>query len=332
MPTVRRSARLALLSTTITNSLKSNSRSPEKTFAAKAERKIFLETAVEPPKKSTKRKHRSTNDRSVLDSLPRTREVELVNQHVFGVDECGRGPLAGPVVAAAAFLPAEIPGIIDSKCVSKEAERERIFEQIAQSPGTRWTAAIVDAATIDEINILQASLLAMKMASDALLLLLTTPAIQEDEQTMAFLSSKASSNRTGCYVIGGYCDIDTTEGVKQQIKTTNVDTSFYALVDGQHLPKNMPCLAESIIKGDSKEYCIAAASIIAKVTRDRLMRQYAEDELLHIYNFAQHKGYPTKPHKEAIMKNGPSFIHRRTFQPVKGMLLNKKNSSSQSPY
>jgi len=327
MPTVRRSARLALSSSTIANSLKSLSRSclvTEKTFAAKAERKIFLETAVEPPKKSTKRKHSSTAGRSVLGSLPRTREVELVNKHVFGVDECGRGPLAGPVVAAAAFLPAEISGIVDSKCVSKEADRERIFEQIVQSPGTRWAAAIVDAATIDEINILQASLLAMKMASDALLRLLTTPAIQEDEQTMALLSSKASANRTGCYVVGGYCDLDTAEGVKQRIKITNVDTSFYALVDGQHLPKNMPCLAESIIKGDSKEYCIAAASIIAKVTRDRLMRQYAEDELFHIYNFSQHKGYPTKPHREAILKNGPSSIHRRTFQPVKGMLLNNK--------
>jgi ribonuclease HII len=301
--------------------------------------------------KINKRNDGSSSDEnhpSVLLSLPRTREKELLQHQqlvgnttagtihaVFGVDEAGRGPLAGPVVAAAAWVPTDILGIMDSKLISKEEERERLFHLITAT--SRWTCAVVDASTIDDINILQASLLAMKMASDALvqLLLLVEPtsstASHEDKLVTSLVSSKPSAKRTGCYVFGGYCSDDNKETLSTlsasppffdgSSSSSSSSSNFYALVDGKYVPKDMPCAAESIIKGDLKEYCIAAASIIAKVTRDRLMREYANDELYKVYNLAQHKGYPTKEHIEAIYKYGPSSIHRKTFQPIKGMLL-----------
>jgi ribonuclease HII len=262
---------------------------------------------------------------------------------VFGVDEAGRGPLAGPVVAAAAWVPTDVPGVMDSKLIIKEEERERLFHILTTPSSTQdsgstsatscctWTCAVVDAPTIDEINILQASLLAMKMASDALVQLLVLPTTSSNVPehtalTSSLLSSKPSAKRTGCYVFGGqaqnYVTTTTTTGSEYPSPlVADSSSNLYALLDGNHVPKNMPCAAESIIKGDSKEYCIAAASIIAKVTRDRLMREY--DEIFQVYNFAKHKGYPTKEHIETIYKYGPSSIHRRTFQPIKGMLLSK---------
>jgi ribonuclease HII len=98
-------------------------------------------------------------------------------------------------------------------------------------------------------------------------------------------------------------------------------SSFYALIDGNKIPKDMPCPAEAVVKGDGKEFMIAAASILAKVTRDRLMHAY--DKEYPDYHLKRHKGYPTADHMKAVAKLGASPIHRRTFAPLKHMELDE---------
>jgi len=179
---------------------------------------------------------------------------------ICGVDEAGRGPLAGPVVAAAVILtPNDIPdGLNDSKTLS-EIRRELLLNMIKKS--AKFGIGIAEPEEIDRINILGASLIAMRRAVLALPIL-----------------------------------------------------PNMALIDGNKLPE-LPCAAEAIVKGDSKSLSIAAASIIAKVTRDRLM---VEAETRYPgYGFAQHKGYPTTAHMVALEKLGPCSIHRRSFAPVK---------------
>lgn len=176
---------------------------------------------------------------------------------VCGIDEAGRGPLAGPVFAAAVILPdgCVIDGLNDSKKLSPK-KRDELFEIIRE----RAVAFSVDAATekeIDEINILQATFLAMKRAQ---------------------------------------------EGLK--IKAD------YSLIDGNRMPP-LSIPAMSIVKGDSRSSSIAAASILAKVSRDRYMTQL--DKLYPQYKFAQHKGYPTELHNEMIAKYGISPVHRLSF-------------------
>ena len=181
-------------------------------------------------------------------------------QIVAGVDEAGRGPLAGPVVAAAVVFPPSLSdtfGINDSKKLSPK-NRERLkplIEDIALAIGV----GIVDHVDIDRINILQATYKAMQIAV----------------QQLSF-------------------------------------TPDFVLIDGRGIPDlEMPC--ESIIKGDSKSVSIAAASIIAKVTRDHIMIDMHEK--FPQYGFAQHKGYGTKKHIQAIREHGLSPIHRRSFRP-----------------
>ena len=112
----------------------------------------------------------------------------------------------------------------------------------------------------------------------------------------------------------------TTKSRKSSKKKESSTTSmFHALIDGNRIPDNMPCTSEAIVKGDAREYCIAAASILAKVTRDRLMNAY--DEKYPMYYFKQHKGYPTASHRRAVMEHGASPIHRLTFAPLKNMKL-----------
>ena len=214
----------------------------------------------------------------------------------MGVDEAGRGPLAGPVVVAAAVVPHSIPGITDSKLLAKEEDRERLYEQLVASPNIQWAVAVIDAARIDEINILQATMEGMRLAAHAVM------APQND-------SEEASVERQGCYVVCG------PEAASQK------KPKFYALIDGNRLPKDMSCEAETIIKGDSKEYCIAAASILAKVTRDRLMREY--DKMYPHFKLSQHKGYPTAVHMALVKEHGASPIHRRSFAPLKHMTFDK---------
>lgn len=178
-------------------------------------------------------------------------------QLICGVDEAGRGPLAGPVCAAAVILPphTEIPGLNDSKKLTDKKRRE-LFPVICQQ-ALAYGIAFSDEKEIDEINILQATFLAMKRAVGKL--------------------------------------------------TLKPD---YILVDGNKLPQ-LDTPAQYVIKGDSLSASIAAASVLAKVTRDDLMLTLAEQ--YPQYGFEVHKGYGTKAHYEALAQFGPSQIHRMTF-------------------
>ncbi len=188
---------------------------------------------------------------------------------VAGVDEAGRGPLAGPVVAAAVVLPREwlgsdvppeLRGLNDSKQLT-EARREEFFAVLTHLPDVQFAIAAVDAATIDHINILQATHRAMNEALAQL-----TPAPE------------------------------------------------HALVDGNPV-KSLRFPQTAIVKGDARSYSIAAASVLAKVTRDRMAADW--DRQWPAYGFAVHKGYGTPQHLEAIRRHGPCPIHRRSFAPLK---------------
>ena len=245
------------------------------------------------------------------DALPRTRQDQL--QHTtcvcMGIDEAGRGPLAGPVVAAAAMVPATIPGITDSKQLTKEHVREELYQRIVQSPNVRWAVAVVDAPTIDEINILQATLKAMTMAAQSVI------APCPNRVPVACIGIQ------GCFVACGQTDGDGMPIPRDALTSLDHDSLPYALIDGNKVPKDMPCPAEAIVKGDSKEYLIAAASILAKVTRDRLMHQY--HDLYPQFDLGQHKGYPTAAHMALVRQHGASPIHRRTFAPLKHMTFDE---------
>ena len=176
---------------------------------------------------------------------------------ICGVDEAGRGPLAGPVFAAAVILPSdyEIEGINDSKKLSPK-KREKLFDEIIEH-AVAYSIRSCDQKIIDEINILQATMLAMKTAVESL-------------------------------------------SVKPEI----------VFVDGNRLP-NWEIPSESIVTGDATSASIAAASILAKVSRDRFMLEM--DKKYPEYEFAKHKGYPTELHYEKIREYGPCEIHRKTF-------------------
>lgn len=180
---------------------------------------------------------------------------------VAGVDEAGRGPLAGPVVAAAVILDPDRPvsGLRDSKQLSP-SRRESLYEEIT-GKALAWAVGRAEAGEIDRINILQATLLAMQRAVDAL-----QPAAEQ------------------------------------------------ALIDGNRCPR-LSIPAQAIIKGDSKVAAISAASIIAKVTRDREMVEL--DLQYPGYGLAQHKGYPSKAHMEALEVLGLTPQHRRSYAPVR---------------
>ena len=187
---------------------------------------------------------------------------------VCGVDEAGRGPLVGAVVAGAVVLDPSNPidGLRDSKKLIP-ARREFLYEQIIEK-AKAWGVGQASPAEIDDINILQATMLAMRRAIEDLTIRL-----------------------------GAWPD--------------------KALVDGNRCP-DLPISAEAIIKGDSKEPAISAASIIAKVTRDRQMQ--ALDKLHPQYGFAQHMGYPTEAHFAALKEFGACDEHRRSFSPVRRVL------------
>ena len=242
----------------------------------------------------------------------------------MGIDEAGRGPLAGPVVAAAAIIPTNIPGITDSKKITKEEERERLYEQIIASADAQWAICVVDAPRIDEINILQATLQAMRMAACGII---STPPLFKEGGERA---EEASVQVKGCYIVCGQNDSrgetiafdnDGETKIISDLQDPLVTSNYYALIDGNRLPKEMPCEAETMVKGDSREYSIAAASILAKVTRDRLMHEY--DSLYPQYELARHKGYPTAVHMKKVHEFGASPIHRRTFAPLKHMTLDE---------
>ncbi|HVY53838.1 MAG TPA: ribonuclease HII [Gammaproteobacteria bacterium] len=183
---------------------------------------------------------------------------------IAGVDEAGRGPLAGPVVAGAVVLDPENPidGLKDSKQLS-HPKREELFALI-QERSLAWSVGFASVEEIDQINILQATMLAMKRAVEALKI---SPEL--------------------------------------------------ALIDGNRCPQ-LDCESQAIIQGDAIEPAISAASIVAKVTRDREMMKL--DAEFPQYGFAKHKGYSTKSHLTALMEHGPSRIHRISFAPVSSLV------------
>jgi ribonuclease HII len=185
---------------------------------------------------------------------------------VAGVDEAGRGPLAGPVAVAAVILdPARrIDGLGDSKALS-EARREALFPRI-QSEALAFAIVFVHADEIDRLNILQATMAGMRRAVAALA---TTPS--------------------------------------------------RVLVDGNRVPPGLGIAAEAIVKGDAKIAAISAASILAKVARDRWMLDL--DAAHPEYGFAAHKGYPTPEHLDALRRFGPCPAHRRSFAPVRASMV-----------
>ena len=198
-----------------------------------------------------------------IDELLGLERQLLAEEFLFigGVDEAGRGPLAGPVVAACVVFPdfRNLPHVNDSKQLTA-ARREELEVEIKNFPGVRWAVGIVDAAEIDRINILQATYAAMRKAIEGV----------------------------------GRVDI--------------------VLVDGNPVP-GLPVKSRSVVKGDAKSASIAAASILAKVCRDRMMTDF--DLRYPEYGFAGHKGYGTAAHLRALEKYGACEIHRRSFAPVK---------------
>ena len=183
---------------------------------------------------------------------------------VAGVDEAGRGPLAGPVVAGAVILDPENPidGLQDSKRLTA-LRRDVLYEEIREK-ALAWAVGHADVEEIDRINILQATMLAMKRAVEAL----------------------------------------------QMVPD-------HALIDGNRCP-DLCCPAQAIVKGDSRVAAISAASIMAKVTRDREMLSL--DVIYPGYGLAQHKGYPSKAHIEALENLGVTPIHRRSYAPVRRVI------------
>ena len=191
---------------------------------------------------------------------------------VGGVDEAGRGPLAGPVVAAALVVDAhflrsnehdQFEKLTDSKQLTVN-QREFFFDILTRSPHVEIGVGMADAAEIDEKNILHATHLAMARAIARL-----------------------------------------------------VPLPDHVLVDGLFVP-GLPCSSTPIVDGDAKSLLIAGASVVAKVTRDRLMREL--DREYPGYGFAEHKGYGTKHHAQALLEHGPTPVHRRTFRPVRDII------------
>jgi ribonuclease HII len=337
-------------------------------------------------------------------SIPLTYETKVWKENpsflVCGIDEAGRGPLAGPVVAAACImlppaapatnLEAPVNGVNDSKTVDEE-DREQIFDELMKSQSLCFGVSVVDHRVIDRINVLQATMLAMTRAFAA---------AKEEANRRITTKSKASEVKDvhTVYIDGPLCpfrlaaattgevDPDEQDEVKadasqplgppdfgaEKVELLNslIDGGFASiLAENQSLSssssspkkKALPKMTTSsqkkqdlalttslsmysrglqsrlgkitslipVIKGDSKVFCIAAASIIAKVTRDRIMRK-AED-LWPGYGFAEHKGYGTASHMAAIRGKGASPIHRLTFAPMKNMYPEKAEEARGAP-
>lgn len=196
--------------------------------------------------------------------LPNLQWEQELGGNVAGVDEVGRGPWAGPVVAAAVILPTrfDLPGINDSKKLSA-VKRDQLYEVLITQ--TEWGVGEASVEEIDRMNILEASMLAMRRAVAALPV-----------------------------------------------------TPDHALIDGNRCPKGLPCPARPLVKGDAISLSIAAASIIAKVTRDRMMAELART-YAH-YGWDRNAGYGTKAHQDGLASHGVTAHHRRSFKPIQAYL------------
>ncbi|HYG05455.1 MAG TPA: ribonuclease HII [Stenotrophomonas sp.] len=192
--------------------------------------------------------------------------AQPVPRRIAGVDEAGRGPLAGPVsVAAVVFDPARprINGLDDSKQLTAE-RREVLYARIVER-ALAWHVVLITSAEVDQLNIYHATMLGMRRAVEAV-----------------------------------------------------AHVAEHARIDGNRLPKALPCPAEAIVGGDALDRAIMAASIVAKVTRDRYMTALHEHH--PEYGFDQHKGYATPAHLSALRQHGPCPEHRRSFAPVRQAL------------
>jgi len=191
-------------------------------------------------------------------------DLNFQSPALAGIDEAGRGPIAGPVVAAAVSLDyrVDLPGLDDSKRLTVR-QRERLFQFIICSAND-WAIVAVSCREIDRINILQATFNAMRLA---------------------------------CHALN--------------------EKPFLVLIDGNHTIPELKYKQQSIIKGDTSSAAIAAASVLAKVSRDRIMERY--HHIYPGYGFAQHKGYPTRSHLESLISLGACPIHRQTFSPLNSM-------------
>eukprot|EP00946_MAST-07B_sp_MAST-7B-sp1_P005191 g5191.t1 len=211
---------------------------------------------------------------------------------VVGADEAGRGPLCGPVVAGACFIPkgidvekAGLSDINDSKGLNK-ADRERLYEALVKHPKIQWSTGIVSAAEIDRINILQSSMRAMHEAVTSL------PSACKPDYVL---------------IDGPRAPWGHERAVRPNGTVREADPP---------MPKSVK-MCEPVVKGDAKVFCIAAASIIAKVTRDRIMDEL--DAKYPGYGLAQHAGYPTRDHVASIHRmGGVCPEHRMTFKPIRG--------------
>lgn len=209
-------------------------------------------------------------------AFPESRIANHESRLLIGIDEAGRGPLAGPVcVAAVVFDPAQprLNGLDDSKVLTA-AKREAMYARIT-GRALAWRVVFVEVEEIDRINILQATLAGMRRALEGVL---------AD-------AALASVGAPGCL----------------------------ARIDGNHLPKGLPCAAEAWIDGDARDRSIMAASILAKVSRDRLMCQL--HQAWPQYGFDRHKGYASAAHLAALHQHGPCPQHRRSFAPIRQMSL-----------
>ena len=208
-------------------------------------------------------KHYNSNDMTHLEQMLADKGYETI----CGVDEVGRGPLAGPVVAAAVIMPPSISieGLTDSKKLSPR-QRERIFEEIVEM-GLVCAVGVIDHECIDRMNILKASLMAMRKA------------VMDLKQSPDII-----------------------------------------LVDGNYPIPNIEQPQFAVVGGDRQCQSISAASIVAKITRDRIMDRY--EALFPSFSFAKHKGYPTSEHLEELREHGPSDIHRKSFKPVAELVNN----------
>ena len=215
-----------------------------------------------------------TREESSIDRFSYERQsLDAGHETIAGVDEAGRGPLAGPVVAAAVILPKKwieegvcesLFNLNDSKKLSA-AQRDDFFEILTTEKELQWKVSVIESETIDRINILQATYQAMNQALGSLSMV-----------------------------------------------------PDHVLVDGLRVP-SLKYPHTPIVKGDSLSYSIAAASICAKVTRDRLMETYHQK--YPQYGFSKHKGYGTAQHRKALIEHGPCPIHRKTFAPVRDQQL-----------
>lgn len=225
---------------------------------------------------------------------------------VIGVDEVGRGPLCGPVVAAACVLPedCEILFLNDSKKLS-EARREALFDEIREK-AVAYGIGQADAARIDEINILNATFEAMREAVAACLAQLAAAADKRSTET----ELQNQQQETGAEENRGAAKNAAARKVPDKL-TDAAKTSCLVLVDGNKKIPGLPLPQECLVKGDGRSASIAAASILAKVTRDRMMIEY--DKQYPGYGFAKNKGYGTDEHYNGLRALGKTPIHRESF-------------------